>query len=91
MPRSGPQTSVSINHRTSYLGAVAVDLDDLTPAEDAVAQTLLGWGAELDVGEKFWWHDWNRMTRDVIEAMRTGVPLLYDDEKEAGTAAPADR
>lgn len=70
---------------------MTVDLDELSPTEDAVAQTLLGWGAELDVGEKFWWHDWNRMTRDVIEAMRTGVPLLYeDDEQEAQTADPRD-
>ena len=34
--------------------------------ETAVERTLVGWGAELDVGQKFWWMDWNRMIRDVI-------------------------
>jgi hypothetical protein len=47
--------------------------------EAAVERTLVGWGAELDVGQKFWWMDWNRMIRDVITAMRTGEPVLYDD------------
>ena len=36
--------------------------------------------AELDAGQKFWWMDWNRMIRDPITAMRTGEPVLYDDE-----------
>ncbi len=26
--------------------------------EAAVEQTLVGWGAELDAGQKFWWMDW---------------------------------
>ncbi len=47
--------------------------------EAAVEQTLVGWGAELDAGQKFWWMDWNRMIRDAITAMRTGEPVLYDD------------
>ena len=46
--------------------------------EAAVEQTLVGWGAELDAGQKFWWMDWNRMIRDAITAMRTGEPVLYD-------------
>jgi hypothetical protein len=37
--------------------------------------------AELDVGQKFWWMDWNRMIRDAITAMRTGEPVLYDDDE----------
>ena len=49
--------------------------------EAAVEQTLVGWGAELDVGQKFWWMDWNRMIRDAITAMRTGEPVLYDDDE----------
>ena len=48
--------------------------------EAAVEKTLVGWGAELDAGQKFWWMDWNRMIRDAITAMRTGEPALYDDE-----------
>ena len=44
--------------------------------EAAVEQTLVGWGAELDAGQKFWWMDWNRMIRDAITAMRTGDPVL---------------
>ena len=47
----------------------------------AIEQTLVGWGAELDVGQKFWWMDWNRMIRDAITAMRTGEPVLYDDDE----------
>ncbi|MGB8858305.1 MAG: hypothetical protein WCC60_03565, partial [Ilumatobacteraceae bacterium] len=49
--------------------------------EAAVEQTLVGWGAELDAGQKFWWMDWNRMIRDAITAMRTGEPVLYDDDE----------
>ena len=48
--------------------------------EAAIERTLVGWGAELDVGQKFWWMDWNRMIRDVITALRTGEPVVYDDE-----------
>ena len=47
--------------------------------EAAVEQTLVGWGAELDVGTKFWWMDWNRMIRDVVSALRTGEAVVYDD------------
>ena len=47
--------------------------------EAAVEQTPVGWGAELDACQKFWWMDWNRMIRDAITAMRTGEPVLYDD------------
>ena len=63
-----------------------VDVMSTTPGapsqaqiEAAVEQTLVGWGAELDAGQKFWWMDWNRMIRDAITAMRTGEPVLYDD------------
>lgn len=36
----------------------------------------------MDPGEKFWWADWMNMIRDVIKAMRTGGPVLYDDEDD---------
>ena len=49
--------------------------------EAAIERTLVGWGAERDVGQKFWWMDWNRMIRDVITALRTGEPVLYDDDE----------
>ena len=49
--------------------------------ETANERTLVGWGAELDVGQKFWWMDWNRMIRDVITALRTGEPVVYDDDE----------
>ena len=49
--------------------------------EAAVERTLVGWGAELDAGQKFWRMDWNRMIRDAITAMRTGEPVLYDDDE----------
>ena len=49
--------------------------------EAAIQQTLVGWCAELDTGRKFWWGDWNRMIRDVITALRTGEPVLYDDDE----------
>jgi len=45
--------------------------------EDALAQTLRGWGAELDDGRKFWWGDWTKMIGDAITAVRTGEPVLY--------------
>jgi hypothetical protein len=48
--------------------------------EAAVEQTLAGWGAELDTGRKFWSMDWNQMMRDVITALRSGEPVLYDDD-----------
>ena len=47
--------------------------------EAAVEATLKGWGAELYVGQKFWWMDWNRMIRDVLTALRTGEPVVIDD------------
>lgn len=47
--------------------------------EAAVEVTLRGWGAELYVGQKFWWMDWNRMIRDVLTAIRTGEPVAIDD------------
>ena len=52
--------------------------------EDALAQTLRGWRAELDDGRKFWWGDWTTMIGDAITAVRTGEPVLYpeDDEPE---------
>lgn len=37
--------------------------------EDALAQTLRGWGAELDDGRKFWWGDWAEMIGDAITAV----------------------
>ena len=57
-----------------------VDLSQLSRAEQAVAATLRGWGDELDPGEKFWLMNWNFMIRDVVVAMRTGEPVVYDDE-----------
>lgn len=59
-----------------------VDLTKLSPAEEAVAKTLSGWGAELDNDEKFWWMNWSMMIRDVVTAMRTGEPVLYDDDED---------
>ena len=50
--------------------------------EAAVEATLRGWGAELYVGQKFWWMDWNRMIRDVLTALRTGEPVVVDDYGE---------
>ena len=61
---------------------MSIDLTKLSPAEEAVATTLRGWGAELDTDEKFWWADWMSMTRDVVTTMRTGEPVLYDDEDD---------
>ena len=49
--------------------------------EAAIQQTLVGWCAELDTGRRFWSGDWNRMIRDVITALRTGEPVVYDDDE----------
>lgn len=57
-----------------------VDLNKLSRAEEAVAATLRGWGDELDPGAKFWLMNWNYMIRDVVTAMRTGEPVLHEDE-----------
>lgn len=57
-------------------------MTQLSPVEEAVAATLRGWGDELDPGEKFWWADWMRMIGDVVTTMRTGEPVLYDDEDD---------
>ena len=54
---------------------------DQSKVEEAVRATLRGWGAELDTRQKFWWMDWTRMTEDVVEAMRTGEAVLYDDDE----------
>lgn len=50
--------------------------------EAAVRQTLIGWGNELDEGQKFWWGDWCRLMRDVEAALRTGVAVDYGDDDE---------
>ena len=67
----------------SYVGVMSSTPSAPSQAliEAAVEQTLVGWGAELDAGQKFWWMDWNRMIRDAITAMRTGEPVLYDDDE----------
>lgn len=52
--------------------------------ESAVRTTLIGWGNEFDVGQKFWWGDWTRMMRDVEVALRTGVAVAYDDDEDDG-------
>lgn len=49
--------------------------------EAAVRATLRGWGAELDTRQKFWWMDWNRMTEDVVEATRSGEPVVYEEDE----------
>ena len=77
-PEIQPCRSVTL----PYGGCVDIDLTRLSPAEEAVAKTLGGWGAELDTDQKFWWGDWTRMIRDVVTAMRTGEPVLYDDDKD---------
>ncbi len=61
---------------------MSVDLNKLSPAEEAVAKTLSGWGAKLDNDEKFWWMNWSMMIRDVVTAMRTGEQPLYDDDED---------
>ena len=40
--------------------------------EAAVEATFGGWGAELYVGQKFRWMDWNRKIRDVLTATGAG-------------------
>ena len=71
----------SPSEAASYVGVMSTTPGAPSQAqiEAAVEQTLVGWGAELDAGQKFWWMDWNRMIRDAITAMRTGEPVLYDD------------
>lgn len=59
---------------------MAVDLTQLTLTEQAPADTLRGWGIELD-DEKLWWADWTNMIRDTITAMRTGEPVTYEDNE----------
>ena len=49
--------------------------------EDAVITTLVGWGRELDMFQKFWWMDWRKLTDDVVEAMRTGEAVVYEDDE----------
>ena len=61
--------------------STSTDAPSQAQIEAAIQRTLVGWGAELDTGRKFWWMDWNRMIRDVITALRTGVPVLYDDDE----------
>lgn len=65
---------------TPTVRSMAVDLTQLTRTEQAVADTLRGWGAELDNEQKFWWADWTNMIRDTITAMRTGDPVMYEDD-----------
>ncbi len=77
-----PETQDRLIITLPYLEDVDVNLTELSPGEEAVAKTLRGWGAELDNDQKFWWADWTRMTRDVVTAMRTGEPVLYDDEDD---------
>ena len=71
------------SEEASYVGVMSTTPGAPSQAqiEAAVEQTLVGWGAELDAGQKFWWMDWNRMIRDAITAMRTGEPVLYDDDE----------
>lgn len=66
---------------TPTVRSMAVDLTQLTQTEQAVADTLRGWGAGLDNEQKFWWADWTNMIRDTITAMRTGDPVMYEDDK----------
>lgn len=54
---------------------------DQQDVEAAVRATLRGWGMELDTRQKFWWMDWNRMIEDVVEATRTGMPVLYEEDE----------
>ena len=49
--------------------------------EDAVTTTLVGWGREFDMFQKFWWMDWRKMIGDVVEAMRTGQAVVYEDDE----------
>ena len=59
--------------------------------EAAVEATLRDWGAELYVGQKFWWMDWNRMIRDVLTSLRAGEPVAIDDSGEADVRPSAAR
>ncbi len=68
-----------LDRRVPWSNVVRAGAPSQAQIEAAVEQTLVGWGAELDAGQKFWWMDWNRMIRDAITAMRTGEPVLYDD------------
>lgn len=49
--------------------------------EDAVTATLMGWGCEFDLFQKFWWMDWQTMIRDVVTATRTGEAVAYEDDE----------
>jgi hypothetical protein len=49
--------------------------------EDAVTTALVGWGREFDMFQKFWWMDWRKMMGDVVEAMRTGEAVVYEDDE----------
>lgn len=76
--------SKSVGARTGRLRTVRTmnkvpEPPTLEQMEAAVETTLVHWGGEFDVGVKFWWMDWNRMIRDVLTAMRTGVPVDYGD------------
>lgn len=59
---------------------MVVDLAQLRSTEQAAADTLRGWGIELDDDEKFWCADWTNTIRDAITAMRTGEPVTYEDD-----------
>ena len=59
--------------------------------EAAVEATLRGGGAELYVGQKFWWMDWNRVIRDVLTALRTGEPVVIDDYGEGDVRRSAEQ
>ena len=45
-------------------------------------RTLRGWAAELYIGQKFWWMDWDRLIRDTLTALRTGESVGIDDYGE---------
>lgn len=70
---------------------------DQAQVVDAATATLLGWGAELDTFQKFWWMDWRKMIEDVITAVRTGEPVLYEDDEPrepsatTGGSGPVDQ
>ena len=58
--------------------------------EDVVTTTLVGWCREFDMFQKFWWMDWRKMIGDVVEAMRTGEPAVYEDDEPDPTDRRAD-
>ena len=31
--------------------------------------------------QKFWGMDWSRIIEDVVESIRTGAPVVYDDDE----------